>query len=232
MIGIIGAMELEVDALKNMMTDLNIINLGSVDYYQGKINDTDTVVAAAGIGKVNAALCAQAMIFTFKPDVIINIGVAGGLANDLKIGDIAIATSVVEHDMDTSQLGDPKGYITGLNTVYMYCDREIVNVLYDSACSEGGINAKKGVIASGDQFISSTEERKRISDTFDAVAAEMEAAAIGHACLMNNVKFGVLRAISDSANGNSHIDFPTFAKAAAKNTVGIAVRFLMNYNIK
>ena len=226
LIGIIGAMEVEVQALKDLMDNAELKEISSVVFYRGKINGIDTVVAVAGVGKVNAAVCAQTMILEYSPDYIINTGVAGGLSEDMKIGDAAVADKVAEHDMDTSPLGDELGFITGINKVYMQCDEYISGLMYDAAKSVDGINAVRGTIASGDQFIASEEQRRFIKKNFNAVAAEMEGAAIGHVCTMNNVKFGVLRAISDGANSDSTIDFPTFTKMAVKNTVEIIVKML------
>lgn len=226
LIGIIGAMEVEVQALKDLMDNAELKEISSVVFYRGKINGIDTVVAVAGVGKVNAAVCARTMILEYSPDYIINTGVAGGLSEELKIGDAAVADKVAEHDMDTSPLGDELGFITGINKVYMQCDEYISGLMYDAAKSVDGINAVRGTIASGDQFIASEEQRRFIKKNFNAVAAEMEGAAIGHVCTMNNVKFGVLRAISDGANSDSTIDFPTFTKMAVKNTVEIIVKML------
>ena len=226
LIGIIGAMEVEVQALKDLMDNAELKEISSVVFYRGKINGIDTVVAVAGVGKVNAAVCAQTMILEYSPDYIINTGVAGGLSEELKIGDVAVADKVAEHDMDTSPLGDELGFITGIDRVYMPCDEYISGLMYDAAKSVDGINAVRGTIASGDQFIASEEQRRFIKKNFNAVAAEMEGAAIGHVCTMNNVKFGVLRAISDGANSDSTIDFPTFTKMAVKNTVEIITKML------
>lgn len=225
-IGIIGAMEIEVAALKDMMTDAEIKTVSTVDFYSGTINGAEVVAAVAGVGKVNAAVTAQTMILTYKPDYIINIGVAGGLINDFKIGDIAVAFSVVEHDMDTTAIGDPPGLISGLDTVNIKCDERLSEIMLAAANSVDGIKAISGVIASGDQFISTNEAREKIIANFGAIAAEMEGASIGHVCAMNDVKFGVMRAISDGANDDSHMDYPTFAKIAAANSVKIAVKVI------
>ncbi len=228
-IGIIGAMELEVEALKAMMDNAKIDKISTVDFYSGKINGVDTVVAAAGVGKVNAAVCAQTMILKYSPDIVINVGVAGGLAPDLSIGDIAVADSVVEHDMDTTPIGDPPGLISGINKVYMDCDKNIAGLM-EKAAKSIGLNVRRGTIASGDQFISSQEQRDKIIENFKAVAAEMEGASIGHVCTMNSVPFGVLRAISDGANSDSVMDYPTFAKMAAANSVKIITYMLKEIN--
>ena len=229
LIGIIGAMEIEVKVLKNLMDEAKIEVVSSIEFYRGKINGTDTVVAVAGVGKVNAAVCAEAMILKYAPTCIINVGVAGGLSDDLKIGDIAVATAVAEHDMDTSPIGDPKGFITGLNTVYMGTDKHVSDMMYN-AVAKNGLNVKRGVIASGDQFIASDAQRRFIINEFNAIAAEMEGASIGHVCTMNKVPFSVLRAISDNADSSSDMDFPTFAKMAAENSVKIILEFLKEVN--
>lgn len=227
-IGIIGALELEVEGLKSLMDECKINTISGVDFYSGKINGTDTVVATAGVGKVNAAVCAQTMILTYSPDAVINIGVAGGLSKELKIGDIAIADAVAEHDMDTTVCGDPLGFISGINTVMMECDKETADLLEKAVVTVGGVNVQRGVIVSGDQFISTNEQRIKIIDNFDAIAAEMEGASIGHVCTMNKVPFGVLRAISDGANDSSVVDFPTFAKTAAQMTIKTIIEYLKN----
>jgi adenosylhomocysteine nucleosidase len=219
-IGIIGAMDIEVQALKELMDNAEINKISTVDFYSGKISGVDTIVAVAGVGKVNAAVCAQTMILKYSPDVIINVGVAGGLDPDFGIGDIAVAQAVVEHDMDTSPIGDDIGFISGINKVQMECDDKIANLM-EQAAKSIGLNVKRGIIASGDQFISKQSERDKIIGNFGAIAAEMEGASIGHVCTMNNVPFGVLRAISDGANSDSVMDYPTFAKMAAGNSIKI-----------
>ncbi len=225
-IGIIGAMDIEVEALKNEIKDRKSETVSGIEFNSGFINGTDTVVAVAGVGKVNAAVCAEAMILKYSPDLIINIGVAGGLSKELRVCDIAVATAVVEHDMDTSPLGDPVGFITGLNAVYIDCDKIITEAIYDAAINIEGIKVIKGVIASGDQFVSSQDEKNRIITQFNAIATEMEGASIGHVCKMNGVGFGVLRAISDGANDDANLDFPAFAKIAAANSVKITLEML------
>ena len=232
-IGIIGAMDIEVQALKEMMTNPEVKTISSVDFYSGNLMGIDTVVAVAGVGKVNAAVCAQTMILNYSPDYIINTGVAGGLFNEFAIGDVAVADKVVEHDMDTSPIGDERGFITGINRVYMECDKMLSDLMHRAANSVDGIKAVCGTIASGDQFVATQEQRDFIIENFNAIAAEMEGASIGHVCTMNGTKFGVLRAISDGANSDSVVDFPTFTKMAVKNTVEIIkIMFAELRNIK
>lgn len=227
-VGIIGAMTLEVQALKELMDNAQIETVSTIDFYSGKINGVDTVVAVAGVGKVNAAVCAQTMILKYSPDIVINVGVAGGLDTGFKIGDIAVADAVVEHDMDTSPLGDAVGYVSGIGMVEMPCDKTVADMMVKAIETVGTIHAKRGIIASGDQFINTQEEREKIVGNFGAIAAEMEGASIGHVCVMNNVKFGVLRAISDGANDDAPMDYPEFAKMAATNSIKIILEMLKN----
>lgn len=225
MIGIIGAMASEVDGLKAMMNNVEIDTISSIVFYKGVLNGKEIVVAEAGVGKVNAAVTAQTMILKYNTDSIINIGVAGGLDKSLSIGDVVIATKTAEHDMDTTPLGDEMGFITGIDKVYMECDPDITDTLAECT-KELGINTIKGVVVSGDQFICRDDQREKLIGIFNGAAAEMEGAAIGHVCTMNSVKFGVLRSISDGANNDSEMDFPTFAKMAAENSIKIIELYL------
>lgn len=226
LIGIIGAMDIEVQALKDLMPEPEIRTISTVDFYSGTINGMNVVVAVAGVGKVNAAVCTQTMILEYNPSYIINVGVAGGLAPELGIGDIAVAENVVEHDMDTSPIGDVPGYISGINVVKIPCDSWLSEMMCRASSHIDGIKVLKGTIASGDQFISTDAERRKITDNFGAIAAEMEGASIGHVCYMNKVPFGVLRAISDGANSDSAMDYPTFAKIAAAHSIEIICELL------
>ena len=174
LVGIIGAMDLEVQALKGLMDNAVVETISTIDFYKGNINGVETVVAVAGVGKVNAAVCSQTMILKYSPDIMINVGVAGGLSEEFKIGDIAVADSVVEHDMDTSPIGDPVGLISGINLVNIPCDKKLADLMEQAVSKVGTITSKRGVIASGDQFISKQEQRDRIKDNFGAIAAEMD----------------------------------------------------------
>ncbi len=225
-IGIIGAMAVEVQMLKDIMNDVNVTTISGIEYYAGTISDVKVVVAQAGIGKVNAAVCAEAMILKYEPTAIINIGVAGGLSGKLKVGDIAIADTVVEHDMDTSVFGDPLGFITGINMVNIPCAKWVTDTLETVAKKIDSANTLCGTIVSGDQFISSKEKKTQLVDRFNAVATEMEGASIGHVCCMNDVPFGVLRAISDSADDEADMSFNEFCHMAAKNSLSVILSFL------
>lgn len=225
MIGIIGAMDIEVENIKAILTDIKHEKISGIDFVSGKYNNNDVVVAKCGVGKVFAALCTQAMIMHYNPKIVINTGVAGALADNLKIGDIVIADAVVQHDMDTSALGDPPGLISGINIIDIPADKKVVSIL-EKSVKDLNINCVVGKIASGDRFVAGDDTKTYIKNNFNAVSCEMEGAAIGHVCYVNNVSFGVLRAMSDEANGEAHIDFPSFAKKAAENSTNVIKGFL------
>ena len=223
LVGIIGAMDIEVEGLLSSMENTSVKEISGVKFYSGKINDTSVVVAKCGIGKVFAAICAQTMIMEYHPDVIINSGVAGTLTSELGIMDVAISKNVVQHDMDTSAIGDPKGLISGINVIYMDANENVVNSL-KSACDEIECNSKIGTIASGDKFIAENSDKEFIKNEFGAIACEMEGASIGHVCYVNNVPFGIIRAISDGEG--AEMDYMTFAPLAAKQSVEIVKKFI------
>ncbi len=225
MIGIIGAMEVEVASLKNELQNKSVTEISGIEFASGLLCGKKVVIAKCGVGKVFAALCAQTMILKYAPDCIINTGVAGSLSEKLGVCDVAVAGSVVQHDMDTSAIGDPVGLISGINIVNIPSDKKISEIL-SSVVSDLGINTYCGTVASGDQFISSAEKKNYITKTFGAVACEMEGAAIGHVCYVNGTPFGVVRAISDNADGSSHMDFPTFAAKAAEISIKTVKEFV------
>lgn len=228
MIGIIGAMGIEVRALADLLENKTSETISGVEYMSGKIYGKDVVLAVCGIGKVFAAICAQTMILKYNPDVIINTGVAGTLTDALSIGDIAIADSVVQHDMDTSPLGDPVGLLSGINIVKIPADKATVQKI--EACVNAiGVNHQIGTIASGDQFLASNEVKTRIVNNFNAIAGEMEGAAIGHVCYVNNKPFCVLRAISDCADGSGAENYMEFLGRAAENAVMVMARYIKEY---
>ena len=216
-LGIIAAMKIEAELIEAAMTNVTRETCGSIEYCLGTIGNTDIVLAVCGIGKVFAAICAQTMIVKYAPDAIINTGVGGTLTKKLSVGDVAVSSAMVQHDMDTSALGDPVGLISGINIVEIPADAALAEKI--SAIVRGmGINTVTGTIATGDQFIGSQAVKDRIVNTFGAIACEMEGAAIAHVAFVNNVPFAVLRAISDDADGGACEDYPTFAKMAAKNS--------------
>ena len=223
--GIICAMSLEMEGLRAQMTDMTVEKVSGIEFVRGRIGDADVVTAVCGVGKVFAALCAQTMILRYAPARLINTGVAGSLSPDLTIGQIAIARDVVQHDMDTSPIGDPVGLLSGINIVHIPADAALCDAL-GAAATACELNVQSGTIATGDQFINTTEQKNRIRDNFGAIACEMEGGAIGHVCYVNQIPFAVLRAISDGGDEAAQMDYPTFARMAAANSVRVLVTYL------
>jgi adenosylhomocysteine nucleosidase len=223
--GIICAMQLEMDGLRAQMTDTVSETVSGIEFVRGTLCGAPVVTAVCGVGKVFAALCAQTMILRYAPARLINTGVAGSLSPALTIGNIAIARDVVQHDMDTSPLGDPVGLLSGINIVHIPADPALGEALEASAAA-CGLTVRRGTIATGDQFISSGEQKSRIRDSFDAIACEMEGGAIGHVCYVNGTPFAVLRAISDGGDEEASMDYPTFARMAAENSVRVLTDYL------
>lgn len=227
MIGIIGAMKIEIDGLKGMMSDIKTEVISGVEYCSGKIHGREVVVAVCGIGKVFAAICAEAMILRYGVDFVINTGVGGSLNESLKIGDILVAEKVCQHDMDTSPIGDPKGLLSGINKIYLSCDAEWAEKITEAA-GKAGVTCRRGTVATGDQFVNSAEEKERIVSEFEADVCEMEGGSIGHVCYINNVPFVIVRAVSDDASGMSHMDYNEFAPMAAENSIKLIEQFIKN----
>ena len=222
-IGIIGAMQMEIDNLKESLIDSRTEVFSSVEFVSGKLGDKNIVAAKSGVGKVNAAISAQTMILKYNVDMLINIGVAGTLTRDLSVLDVALAKNVVQHDMDTSPMGDPVGLISGPDVIFIEADAHMNDVMAD-CLKERGIKFKKGTIATGDQFIAREEQKDYITDHFEAIAAEMEGGSIGHVCYVNKVPFAILRTISDGEGGA--MDYATFAEKAAQIGIDIVVDFI------
>ncbi len=225
-IGIIGAMKIEIEALAEKLDDRRDTVFSGITFHEGRLCEKEVVLAVCGVGKVFAAICAQTMILKLGADAIINSGVAGGLDERLNICSAVIADKLVEHDMDTSALGDPVGMISGINKVFLEADRDMISAL--TKATEGypdGVLV--GTIASGDQFIADNTKKEWLKSTFGAVACEMEGAAIAHTAYVNNVPFAVFRTISD---GGDEMDFVTFSKIAAERAQEVILKFLKIYN--
>lgn len=225
-IGIIGAMDVEVAELIELMENVKKEEISSVVYYEGNLQGKDVIVAKCGIGKVHAAVCTQTMILKYAPDAIINTGVAGSLNSKLDIADLVVSDKVVQHDFDTSGIGDPVGLISGINIIEIPCSTNLVEKIKNSAKFIENTNVFVGTIASGDQFICNMSKKEYIVEHFNALCAEMEGAAIGHVCYLNNVDFCIVRAISDKADGSAHMDFPSFVQIAAKKSTKLINNFL------
>jgi adenosylhomocysteine nucleosidase len=229
MIGIIGAMSVEVEELKARLTDAKVEEFAGSEYVSGRLCGREVVIAQCGIGKVFAAVCASTMILRYNVSAIINTGVAGTLSEKVGILDFAVSDAVVQHDMDTTAIGDAIGLISGINVIEIPASKKL-SALALRLAREQGSRCESGIIASGDQFIASKEVKDRIVGDFGAIACEMEGAAIGHVCYVNGRPFAVLRAISDNADGVADIDYPSFCKKAADNYVKVITTFCERYS--
>lgn len=220
-IGIIGAMQEEVEVLKSEMALGDKYDLASMTFYDGMLLDQNVVIVTCGIGKVNAAVCTQILIDRFKVDRIINVGIAGGLREDIYPGDIVVAENLAQHDVDVRFFGEPLGQIPRMDVFDFKCDPHLVEIATNAIGKLEGANAFKGRIVSGDQFISEASKLIELNSNFDAYACEMEGASIGQVCHLNKKPFVVIRSISDNAINGSHMDYETFASLAIKNSVAI-----------
>ena len=227
-IGIIGAMEEEVAVLKEAMDVEKVVEHASMQFYKGILCGEKVVVVRSGIGKVNAAVCAQALVDKFSIDILINTGIAGSLDAAIDIGDMVISTDLVEHDMDASIFGDPVGQIPRMDTFSFPADPELVKkAVQANTEANPDIKTFTGRIVSGDQFVSSAEVKDKLVSLFDAKCTEMEGAAIAHVAYLNKVSCVIIRAISDKADNSATMDYPTFEKQAIKHSVKLVRNLLL-----
>jgi len=210
-IGIVLAMKEELESIRKYLKNERKISIFNLDFYDGYIYDTNCILVECGIGKVNAARTTQILIDNLKVDMIINIGVAGGLTNELNIGDIVIGTKLVQHDFDITSFGHEKGFISGVGK-YIDSDLNLVSLVKEVAKKDTFKNNHivEGVIASGDIFCTDPLMAQKIHNKFNALCVEMEGASIAQVCYLCNIPFIVLRSISDTPNGNNEVDFDTF----------------------
>ena len=226
-IGIIGAMELEVEALKAKMDIRRTEQKASMEFLEGTLNQTEVVIVRSGIGKVNAALCTQILCDLFGVSHIINTGVAGSLKNEIDIGDIVVSTDALHHDVDVRVFGYPLGEVPQVGRLAFPAD-EHLGQLAASCCKEVNpdITVYQGRIVSGDQFISDKKVKDEIVDNFQGFCVEMEGASIAHAAYLNHVPFVVIRAISDKADDSAEMEYPAFEKAAAAHSAALVEHML------
>lgn len=227
-IGIIGAMQEEVEILKNEMVVKEEVNKASMTFYSGQLLNKEVVIVTCGIGKVNAAVCTQILIDNFSVEKVINVGIAGGLKENIYPGDIVVAKNLVQHDIDTTFFGDKLGQVPRMNTYDFVCDENLVNVAKSAIMNVEGSNSFVGRIVSGDQFIHEAKKLIELNSNFDAFACEMEGASIGQVCHLNNTPFVVIRSISDNAINGSHMDYEKFAPIAIENSVAILKDMLLS----
>lgn len=221
-IGIIGAMEEEVELLKEKMTDTVIIEKAGMKFVKGTLKGQTAVVVRSGIGKVNAGICTQILADEFQVEAVINTGIAGSLKAEINIGDIVLSTDTMQHDVDAREFGYPLGQIPRMETLTFLADEKL-RKLAKKVCEEVNpdIQVFEGRVASGDQFVADKETKEKIIENTQAYCTEMEGAAIGQAAYLNKIPYLVIRAISDKADDSAHVDYPTFERQAIRHTVNL-----------
>nr|MBQ6242884.1 5'-methylthioadenosine/adenosylhomocysteine nucleosidase [Lachnospiraceae bacterium] len=227
-VGVIVAMEVELNTIRNAMEDPGHVRISGMDFYQGTVNGRPVVTARCGVGKVCAAICAQTMIREYAPQCILGAGIAGSLQG-LPIGGVAVADALAQHDFDLVAFGYPLGYIPALKSEYCSTDRGMIDTLTELA-EEMSVSYACGTIVSGDSFISSDTKKQQLIRSFpNAVACEMEGAAIAQVCCMNGIPFAVIRAISDNGDEDSKEDYPAHEAMAADVSARMVLAFIGRY---
>ena len=223
-IGIIFAMNEELTALKKYFTIDKITKIYDLTFYEVDFIETRLVLVESGVGKVNAGRTAQILIDNYKPRAIYNIGVAGGVDKSLKVGDVVISTSLVQHDFDITAFDHKKGYIPNVGNVIPVDKALVMNSI--EALEKKGISYKLGCIASGDIFCTDAKMARKINEKFNALCVEMEGSAIGQVCFLCQVPCLVLRSISDCPDNNNRITYDEFLPAACENIAKIMYTIL------
>ncbi|MDO5345002.1 MAG: 5'-methylthioadenosine/adenosylhomocysteine nucleosidase [Lachnospiraceae bacterium] len=219
-IGIIGAMDVEVEKLKADMKIEQIVKKANMEFCQGELKGKQAVVVKSGIGKVNAAVCTQILVDIFGVDAVINTGIAGSLNARIDIGDVVISTDVLHHDMDAVNFGYPLGQIPQMDVFSFQADEALAGKAKE-VCERVNPEIKvfRGRVVSGDQFIADKAVKQRIVENFQGFCTEMEGAAIAQASYLNGVPFVIVRAISDKADDSATMDYPAFEKKAVEHSV-------------
>lgn len=217
-IAIIGAMPSELADIRSTLGNAEIKHISGFDFYINEYKGKKIVNACCGIAKVNAALCTQVMIDNFKPDCVINTGVAGGMNSDVKVCDVVISTEVLPHDLDPHFLKDYPPYCAVFKA-----DEKLIETA-EKVCSENNINSFRGRIVSGEAFVSDNALKAKIKADFNPHAVDMESAAVGHACYLNDMPYVSVRCISDNADDDGAMSFDEFEKIAAKRVAEIVLK--------
>ena len=226
-VGIIAAMQEEMNEIKNIMTELTENNIYELQFFEGKIGNVECVLVQAGVGKVNASRCTQILIDNYDIEYVVNVGSAGSANNSLNIGDIVIGKILVQHDFDITAFGHKKGYISNVGENISSDDKLIKKfekIINNNDKKE--YNIKVGTIASGDIFCTDIKMKEKIKYKFNADAIEMEGAAIAQVCYLDKIPFIVIRSISDTPNGSNEITFEEYLKLASKRCATLLNEFL------
>lgn len=225
-IGIIFAMQEELIELKKYLHINNEKKIYDLIFYEATLNNQNIILTESGIGKTNAARTTQILIDYYKPEAIFNIGVAGGIAKNLKVGDIIISTSLVQHDFDITVFDHPKGYIPNIgNTIPI--DNKLLNTT-KNILDTNNISYKEGVIASGDIFCTKESMATKINTQFKALCVEMEGASIAQTAYLSKTPCLVIRSISDCPDNNNKVTYEEFLENSSKKVAQIMYAILIN----
>ena len=219
-LGIIGAMELEVETLQKQLQGVQVTQNAGSTFYEGVLEGMPVVVVQCGIGTVNAALCVQMLCDCFGVTHLVNTGIAGSLCADLDIGDLVISRDAMYHDFDCCAFGYPVGKVPGMPETFA-ADESLIQLAMASAETVNPGHTKLGRVASGDQFVCEKAKKDHIIAVTQAMCTEMEGAAIAHAAYRNQIPFVIIRAISDKADDSAEMDYPTFEKIAAHRCAAV-----------
>ena len=214
-LGIIGAMRQEIETLLEKMEDKTFRNIAGSAFCGGKLEGLDTVVVQCGVGKVNAALCAQILCDCFGVTHLVNTGIAGSLCAELDIGDLVVSRDAMYLDMDCHVVNYPVGQVPGMDVLAFPADEMLIRCAFEAAESVHPGHTRVGRVASGDQFVADQAQKEAIIRVTDGLCTEMEGAAIAHTAYRNGIPFVILRAISDKADNSAEMDYPTFETLAA-----------------
>ncbi len=222
-LGIIGAMAVEIAALKENMEGITVTNKAGMEFYEGRLKGLEVVLVQCGIGKINAAICTQVLIDCFGVTHLVNTGIAGSLCAELDIGDLVISQDAIHHDFDLRFWGRPIGQVPDMGVTAFPADEAMMALAVSAAESVNPGHSRVGRVASGDQFICSREQKDKIIGDTGAICAEMEGASIAHTAYRNGVPFVIIRAISDKADDSAEMDYPTFEAMAAQNCAQVTM---------
>ncbi len=221
-LGIIGAMQVEVEILLGRMEGRTEKTIAGSTFHEGTLAGMPSVVVQCGVGKVNAAICAQILCDCFGVTHLVNTGIAGSLCAELDIGDLVVSTDAMYHDFDCVHFGYEYGRIPGMDVVSFPADESMMALAFAAAEAVNPGHTKKGRVASGDQFVAEKALKEKIISATQALCTEMEGAAIAQTAWRNQIPFVILRAISDKADDSAEMDYPTFERIAAHRCAEVA----------
>lgn len=223
-LGIIGAMVVEVETLKEKMEEKTTATIAGMEFCEGILEGLPAVVVQCGVGKVNAAMCAQILCSNYGVTHLVNTGIAGSLCNDLDVGDLLVSQDAIYHDFDCTAFGYPDCKVPGMDVIAFPADEKMIELAVAAAEEVHPGHIKLGRVATGDQFVCTREQKEKIVALTEGLCTEMEGGAIAHTAYRNGVPFVILRAISDKADEEADMDYPTFEKLSAHRCAAVTCR--------